>query len=209
MNKAVLLDFDGTIINSQPAINGYFFSLLEKKGVTLTHKERDQLGGVSIEDSLAWLATHKNLHFSPLEKKFHEAYFWFFKMKEIRPFPGAIKLLEELSQEEVKMAIVTNSPKKYTMNLLKKNNLLHYFDAVVSVDDAGVAKPNPKMLAMAANELHTRHKNCVMIDDNEPGIVAAHILGMRSIRLTQEGKKETIADVSLPKIEQSLKFIRQ
>lgn len=206
MKKAVLLDFDGTIINSQPVINSYFFALLKKKGIQLTEKEKEQLGGVSIEDSLAWLANHKNLKLSQLEKRFHEVYFWFFHMKYIKPFPGAVVLLEQLRDKGTKIAIVTNSPRKYTLKLLEKNKLSHFFDTIVSVDDAGVAKPNPKMLAMAANNLHTKHQDCIMIDDNEPGILAAHLLGMKSIRLVEE-KKESLADIQLKKIEESIKYI--
>ena len=41
--KAALLDFDGTIINSLPAVNGYFFSALERKGITFSKQEQDAL----------------------------------------------------------------------------------------------------------------------------------------------------------------------
>ncbi len=207
MKKAVLLDFDGTIINSQPAINSYFFSLLERKGAKLTHKEQEQLGGVSIEDMLIWLTHEKNIHFSSWEKMYHQTYFWLFKMKKIRPFPGAIKLLEQLKKENFKLAVVTNSPRKYTMSLIHKNHLDRYFDVIISVDDAGVPKPNPKMLAMASTYLHTRHANCIMIDDNEPGIIAAHTLGMKSIRIGET--HETVADETVSKIEQAITFIKK
>ncbi|MCA9477552.1 MAG: HAD family phosphatase [Nanoarchaeota archaeon] len=210
MTKAVLLDFDGTIINSQPAINGYLFSLLERKGVSLTQAEKESLGGISLEHILTWLEHEKNLHITPVEMLFHKAYFWLFRFHEIRPFPGAIKLLEKLKQQDIKMAIVTNSPRAYTIQLLRKNHLTHYFDTIVSVDDAGVAKPDPKMLGMAATRLGVSYKDCLLIDDNEPGILAAKALGIKSIQLKEEkGKGKKLADITLPKIEQAIPLIHQ
>ena len=79
VNKAVLLDFDGTIINSQPTINGYFFSVLEKKGVKLSLKEQDNIGGISIDHVIEWLKQEKHIRFSKIELALHKIYFWFFK----------------------------------------------------------------------------------------------------------------------------------
>jgi HAD superfamily hydrolase (TIGR01509 family) len=92
-------------------------------------------------------------------------------------------ILALLKSRKFKIGLVTNSPRNYVEILFERHRLHHYFDSVITVDESKVAKPNPLMLKMACEEMNVHHKECIMIDDNEPGIIAGNKLNMVTVRV--------------------------
>lgn len=58
-------------------------------------------------------------------------------------FEGVVDILEFLKSNGKKLYICTNRTKNLMTPLLKHNNILGYFDEIVSCADAGYKKPNP------------------------------------------------------------------
>lgn len=200
--KAILFDFDGTIIDSQPIINNYLFYILKKKGIVLSKDEKRLLGGISLIDTRTWLEKNKKIIFSEFEMTFYTTWFIITQLHKIKTFEGVKQMLFKVKSKGYKMAIVTNSPRKYTHYLIKKNHLEGYFDAIITIDDAGVPKPDPKMLQMAAVHLGVKYKECIMVDDNKPGIVAGNKIGMQTVQVTTE---QSVAKATIPHTKDLMK----
>lgn len=56
------------------------------------------------------------------------------------------------------------------------------FDGIICSADVGLAKPEPKIYALAAERLGLSPAECVFVDDLERNIEAAHETGMHAIR---------------------------
>jgi HAD superfamily hydrolase (TIGR01509 family) len=200
--KAILFDFDGTIVNSQPIIDEFMNDLYATKHIILSSEESFVTAGMSIKDFAQWLAEHKRITLHPEDITVKDPAY----LERIEMFPGAKATLALLKSRGYKTALVTNSPRDYVDWLLKKHNMLPYFDTTITEDEALVAKPHPRMLEMACDELKIDHQECIMIDDNVPGITAGNVLGMITIRIGEKGKA-TYAVESVTELPEKIKEI--
>lgn len=79
---------------------------------------------------------------------------------------GAIEILEEL-HGKVKLALITNGLLKVQDGRIRKSHIAKYFEAIVISEEAGVAKPNPKIFEYTLKELgHTNKGTVLMIGDS-------------------------------------------
>jgi len=91
--------------------------------------------------------------------------------------PGIQQCLDDLSGRYrlgiISDAIVT--PGIGLREILNEYGLLHYFDYCVFSDEAGAAKPAPKVFDIACEELQVRPENLVHIGDREANDVAGPV----------------------------------
>lgn len=73
----------------------------------------------------------------------------------------------------LKMAVCSNSISPTIELMLKKSDILSYFDFFLSSDDVKKPKPNPEIYNMAIKKLRLKPKECLIIEDNPNGILAA------------------------------------
>jgi HAD superfamily hydrolase (TIGR01509 family) len=136
---ALLFDLDGTVWDSFPC---YGLALSERLGLSagevieLLHKNGNVVG-------LARGAGLSNHTFSELTLR---------AINELRLYPNVIDTLQELSQQSIPIAIVTNLPKWLVSPLLFRTGLSNYFGAVETV----AGKPSGKGLTKALKTLGVR-----------------------------------------------------
>lgn len=79
---------------------------------------------------------------------------------------GAVDVLEEL-HGKVKLALITNGLSKVQDGRIRKSHIAKYFDAIVISEEAGVAKPNPKIFEYTLKELgHDNKETVLMVGDS-------------------------------------------
>ena len=104
--------------------------------------------------------------------------------------PGAAEFIRAL-HGKVKLALVSNGVSAIQRGRLSKCPLTPLFDAIVISEEVGVAKPDPKLLYVAMEQLGCTDKaQAVMIGDSASAdIGAANNAGMDSIFFSPKGKK--------------------
>lgn len=65
---------------------------------------------------------------------------------KMKIFDGVVEILEFLKSSDKKLFICTNRTKGLMEKVLEENNIVDYFDEVISCVDAGFKKPNPYCL---------------------------------------------------------------
>lgn len=205
--KAILFDFDGTLVDSQKIVDRHITSLLKGQGIILKEEENKFTKGMSVKDFAKWLFKNKQLIIRAQDLILPNEI-----INQIPLIEGAKETLALCKSRGYKIALVTNSPRTYTEKMLEKFSLRMYFDTTITEDEAIYPKPNPKMLEMACKNLGVNHQDCVMIDDNAPGIIAGNKLGMITIRIGKEKEeaKYGVANVSqLPQLLEKIHFTHQ
>lgn len=99
-----------------------------------------------------------------------------------RPYPGAVEAIDELRARGVRVAVCTNKFARFTLPILRDLGIDHLFDAVISGDSVGKAKPHPEPLhAMVRDAGGGR---CVFLGDTSNDIDGARNAGLASIAVS-------------------------
>jgi putative hydrolase of the HAD superfamily len=91
-----------------------------------------------------------------------------------------IELIERL-RPPYRTAVLSNADSTLVTRLRDEHRIHHLFDDIVCSADVGVAKPEPKIYALAAQRLGLPSDECVFIDDLERNVEAAREAGMQAI----------------------------
>ncbi len=93
-------------------------------------------------------------------------------------FEGAREILEYLSQD-YKLHIITNGFNEVQSKKLKNSGIDVYFDKVITSEEVGVKKPNPKIFQYALKKANANLNESIMIGDNwEADIMGAKNTGL-------------------------------
>jgi len=103
-------------------------------------------------------------------------------------FEGAHEILEHLFPK-YKLHIITNGFNEVQYKKLENSGLSKYFDKIITSEDAGVKKPNPRIFNFALDLAQATSKESIMIGDNwEADVMGAIDNGLDAIYFNYEKK---------------------
>jgi beta-phosphoglucomutase len=85
--------------------------------------------------------------------------------------------LSRLKADGYIIGCASNSIKDSIDVMLNKSNLLKYMDVIVSAQDVENPKPSPEIYKSAMEQLGVSSEECLVLEDNENGIIAARESG--------------------------------
>ena len=92
--------------------------------------------------------------------------------QEVRP---VLKILQE---NGYLMAVASSTILSLVRRVLEENEIIGYFNTVVSGNQFRQSKPDPEIYHYTAKQLGVREDECFVIEDSTVGITAAHRAGM-------------------------------
>ena len=92
---------------------------------------------------------------------------------ELEPMQGVCDYLESAVQQELRLAIASNSPRDWVVPHLEHHGLLAYFERIVTGDEVLRAKPDPALYMLAIRELGVTPQAAVAFEDSPHGVTAA------------------------------------
>lgn len=96
-------------------------------------------------------------------------------------FNGTIEILNYLLSK-YQLHIITNGFEEVQMQKLKKSQIMHFFDKIITSESVGAKKPNSKIFNHALKVTNAVAENSMMIGDNlEADIQGAKEIGMQAI----------------------------
>ncbi|HTS40530.1 MAG TPA: haloacid dehalogenase type II [Stellaceae bacterium] len=107
----------------------------------------------------------------------------------LAPFPEVPAVLDELRKTGLKLAILSNGSPKMLDALVKGAKLEKFFDAVLSVEDAGVYKPHPKVYQLAVDRLRTAPSAISFQSSNAWDAYGASAFGMQVVWCNRYGQR--------------------
>ncbi|MCR0997621.1 HAD hydrolase-like protein [Serratia rubidaea] len=99
-------------------------------------------------------------------------------------YPKTKVVLESFKDSNVLMAIVTNSPRQYALDVLNHHGIEHYFSTIITYNDVGPGgvKPSPQGINLALSNLNLTNKNNILfIGDDAKDINASYAAGVKPI----------------------------
>jgi HAD superfamily hydrolase (TIGR01509 family) len=90
---------------------------------------------------------------------------------------GAVELLDALQAAAYPMAIVTSSSRRSADQHLSLAGIRARFETILTRDDVTRCKPSPDLYLLAASRLGVTPQMCVAVEDSNHGVAAAHAAG--------------------------------
>ncbi|MCD0803176.1 HAD family hydrolase [Staphylococcus aureus] len=174
MYRAVIFDFDGTIIDTEQ----HLFNVINK------HLEMHNADPISFDfyrSSIGGAATDLHDHLikaigSENKDKLYEEHHL---TSTTLPMIDTIKsLMAFLKQRHIPMAIATSSVKAEIMPTFKALGLDDYIEVVVGREDVEQVKPDPELYLSAVQQLNYMPTQCLAIEDSVNGATAAIAAGL-------------------------------
>jgi putative hydrolase of the HAD superfamily len=118
--------------------------------------------------------------------------------KSLTIFPETKKVLEELSTK-VRMAIVSNSQRLFTVPELVRFDIAKYFEHIVISSDLRARKPSPKIFQRALDALKVSPANAIYVGDNLfDDVWGAKNLGMKTVWINHGASPNVSVQKGLP-----------
>jgi HAD superfamily hydrolase (TIGR01509 family) len=105
------------------------------------------------------------------------------KTKGVPVKRGLYDLINYLNKINMKKAVATSTSRDNALSLLKLAQIDNFFDCIVCGDEVVNSKPNPEIFMKVADKLNCSYNKCLVLEDSEAGITAAHEAGMLSIAI--------------------------
>ena len=99
----------------------------------------------------------------------------------LSPFPEVVDTLRQLRAGGMRMAILSNGSPAMLAPLVENAGFGDLFDAVLSVEEAGVYKPHPKVYQLAVDRLGVPACDIAFLSSNGWDAYAASAFGMRAV----------------------------
>ena len=182
MVRAVLLDLDGTLLDTAPDIAAAANAMLAEQGLAPLPADtvRDFIGsGIARLVERCLQASGLALAPARLEPALASFGRHYARLNGTasEPFPGVREALGRLRAAKLRLACVTNKASAFTLPLLQRSALAPLLDAVVTPDQAGRRKPDPAPFLHACRILEASPGESVVIGDSANDAEGARAAG--------------------------------
>lgn len=182
--EAIIYDMDGTLVHTEPIALKIMREVLVDFDVELTHSDEQFLVGKAWPWVLSELKQHKSAAFNPDEVYQRISKLYNEKLNEMIPeMPGAVESVHQMSRR-FPLGLVSGSYQAQIIKILGKLQILSHFKVILGIEEYQESKPAPRGYLMCAELLNVTPKNCLVIEDSNPGIRAAKAAGMVAVAIT-------------------------
>jgi HAD superfamily hydrolase (TIGR01509 family) len=190
--EAVLLDMDGTLVDSDAAVERAWGRWAAEHGVdasTLAGAMHGRPALATVRELAPWLddaaaqqAADRQIDLQILD------------VNGTAPLAGAAELLGVLDRFGMPWAVVTSANGRLAAGRLGAAGIEPV--VLVTVDDVGAGKPDPGPYLLAASQLGVDPSRCLVVEDSPPGIEAGRRAGARVAALRGRPADLTIDSLS-------------
>jgi HAD superfamily hydrolase (TIGR01509 family) len=180
--RAVVLDFDGLIVDTETPIFEAWLAAYRRRGQPLGLGEwQHALGTHGGFDPLEHLASLLGGEVDR-EAVLAEVKAATAKGCEGRPLlPGVEALLRDARALGLGRAVASSSSCGWVDGWLRRHGIRDLLEVVVARDDVRKVKPDPELFLLAASRLGVEPAACVVFEDSPNGMRAALAAGMRCV----------------------------
>lgn len=181
----IIFDFDGVLVDTEWAIFNSWVQLFAREGCTLSIQDYAPcLGaGYSHWDPARYLEQLTGRTFDwPAENAARQARIEA-ELSHSPLMPGAAELLEWCRARGIRTTVASSSSRRWVVGWLERLHALHFFPRVFCRTDGYAVKPDPALFLAARAFLDLPADRCLVIEDSENGIRAAHNAGIPCVAI--------------------------
>lgn len=184
MIKAILFDFDGTLVDSAPAIVKTMEQTFLHLGVAVPEESAmratiglplgtalQKLGALTDEQTVVATATYREL-------------FPQFALSHLTVFPQVLDTLAILQKQGIRMGIVTSRESSSLDSIMQHHDMVSFFEAIVTGADGFKPKPAPDMAKALLGRMGLSPEEALVVGDTTYDIEMGNGCGCRTVAVT-------------------------
>jgi HAD superfamily hydrolase (TIGR01509 family) len=181
--RALLLDFDGTMLETESSSYGAWRELLGEHGYDLTPSTwSSAVGTINGVDPVALLEEHLGETVDGVALRSRQARRHREMLAEEALRPGVERLVGEARARGLHTAIVTSASERWVREHLRRLGLDADWELIVAANgDPERAKPAPLLYREALDELGVEAAEALAIEDSPHGVAAAKAAGIACV----------------------------
>lgn len=206
MIEALVLDFDGTILETETPDYRSWQETFDSFGVSLDPALwASYVGGASGGfDAVAHLAELSGIVIDEeavrLERRRR-----YLELVEAEPLrPGVLAIIESAESSGLRLGVASSATRNWVVGHLKGRGLMEKFGSVWCGDDVSVVKPDPEVYLAVTEELGVAPHRSLAIEDSARGVASAKRAGLSCVAVPNPvtaGMDFSRADAVYPTLE--------
>lgn len=203
MIKGIVFDMDGVLIEAKDWHYDALNKALKLFGFEISRFDHlTTYDGLPTRRKLEMLSIERGL---PIElhcfiNEMKQAYTMEIVHTQCKPRFVHEYALSKLRSMDYKLGLASNSIKTTIEVMMQKAKLDQYLDVQLSAEDVAKGKPDPEIYIRAMEHLGLKPSECLIVEDNENGILAARASGAHVL---------VVKDVDDANIENILNMIQK
>lgn len=182
MIKAIITDFDGTLVDTFFANYCAYQRAFAELGLVLSEDQYRKCFGLRFDKFMETVGViDKNVMEQIRERKkdYYPLYFDQFRLNN-----GLVELLRSFKAQGGKTAIASTARKENLVNALNHLGVVNLFDLIYSAQDVKQGKPSPEIYEKTMAALQVQPADTLIFEDSEVGVQAAKASGVHFIQIT-------------------------
>jgi beta-phosphoglucomutase len=192
---ALIFDFDGVVVDSEPIHLAAFQRILPAVGVEMTREayfakylgydDRDAIAACARDQGVE-LAAHRITQLIEAKTAVVKRLFG----EGLEPLPGAVELIRAATEAGTPVAVCSGALREEIELASRAVGVWECFSVVVAAEDVARGKPDPSGYALTLERLSealgrpVEPGRCVVVEDSPAGIAAAKAVGLKVLAVT-------------------------
>lgn len=188
MIKAIITDFDGTLVDTfeanyeayMLAFKRYYYEI----GYGLTKEQYRACFGLRFDAFMDYMKVQDQTLRAKIKREKARVYPMCFS--SLNPNTTLIDFIRKAKSTGVKTAIASTAQRNNLMNVLNHLKIEELFDQIIAGDAVKVGKPSPEIYLTSMQMLNARPEETLIFEDSEVGIQAAQASGANYMVVTSK-----------------------
>jgi len=217
MIKAILMDFNGVIINDEPLQMQAYQEIFKDEGIELTEADYYSCLGMDDRTFIETSYTRAGKEISAernVEINDAKTAKWRKIVDEEMPLFDGVENFVRKMEKDFALGVVSMARREEIEYVLEKAGLLGSFSIIISAEDVENCKPNPECYRKGFNQIdafRTRsggnpivHGDCLVIEDSPPGIAAGKNAGLKTLGITNTVSAKELREAGADAVSKNL-----
>jgi pyrophosphatase PpaX len=189
--KAIIFDFDGTLVDASEAISRSFNFALRECGYPEIEESQifRMIGAPLVEMFTSRFPEAREDQIEHFVAEYRKV-FLSNNLNLTRLLPGVVQVLSHYFPE-TRLAIATSRRSDGAIRILEKFGLRRYFPIIVGIEHVKDSKPHPEPIYRALEQLGTGPEDSVMVGDTRVDMIAGRRAELQTVGVTTGTSSET------------------